>query len=86
MQLPHSSIWMKSVCSYLEMSICYFVNRAARVIPSVAPRMVAIMIRSVFSAKIMGGGIQIICSLFCSQLQSYSEKVFRIQVFVEILT
>jgi len=55
MQLPHSSIWMKSVCTYLEMSICYFVNRAARAIPRVAPRMVAIMIRSVFSAKLMGG-------------------------------
>ena len=38
------------------MSVCHFVNRVARVSPSVAPIIVAIMIKSVFTAKLMGGG------------------------------
>ena len=70
----------------MKMSICYFVNRAVRVSPSKAPRIAAIIIQSVYNANLMGGGkIQINLHFFYLQLQSYSEKVFRMQVLIEIL-
>lgn len=48
-----------------EMSICYLVNRVASVSPSVAPRIVIIMIQSVYTAKLMGGVIsKYICIFF----------------------
>ena len=69
----------------MKMSICYFVNRAVRVSPSKAPRIAAIIIQSVYNANLMGGKIQINLHFFYLQLQSYSEKVFRMQVLIEIL-